>query len=125
METSDKNKYSNISPNYKLWLTSDDGKNFMGDGKWLLLKAIDEKGSLKAATKELNISYRKAWGDLKKTEIFLGFELTEKHRGGKNGGKSMLTDKGKKLINAYQKFHTDIDNYIEKSFNKFLTSLNI
>jgi len=51
---------------FKLWLSTEDAEGVFGDGKWRLLKKIDAKGSLKAASQSLHISYRKAWGDLKK-----------------------------------------------------------
>ena len=91
-------KFSNIHLNYKIWFSSEGGQNIMGDGKIKLLKAINEMGSLKAATNLLKISYRKAWGDIKKAEDILGFQLINKLRGGPAGGSSSLTEEGKRLI---------------------------
>ena len=53
---------------FKLWLSTKDVEGVFGDGKWRLLKSIDAEGSLKAASESLRISYRKAWGDLKKAQ---------------------------------------------------------
>jgi len=96
----------------------------MGQGRLKLLKTIDENGSLTSATKLLGISYRKAWGDLKKAETLLEFKLVDKHRGGQKGGSTLLTQKGKNILNAYKKLHLDIDNNIQNSFNKFIKNLN-
>ena len=41
----------NFNLNFKIWLSTPDGKGIMGDGKWQILKAIEKHGSLKAATK--------------------------------------------------------------------------
>ena len=71
----------------KLWLSSSDDEGIFGDGKWRLLRAIERESSLSAAAKALHISYRKAWGDLKKAEECLGIKFIEKHRGGDHGGK--------------------------------------
>ena len=101
--------HTNIELNYKLWLSSKEGEGIMGDGKWLLLKTIEKNGSLKLASEILGISYRKAWGDIKKAENLLGFKLIEKFRGGKDGGKSILTSDGSKIINAYEKLNLDIE----------------
>ncbi|MFH1320138.1 MAG: LysR family transcriptional regulator [Bacteroidota bacterium] len=95
----------------------------MGDGKWLLLKTIDKQGSLKAAAETLGISYRKAWGDINKTKNLLGFPLVEKHRGGKSGGNTFLTQDGKKLIKAYEQFHSDFSNSVQMAFKEFLKRL--
>jgi len=84
--------------NYKLWLSSVTGEGIIEEDKYKLLKLIDAKGSLKAASDELGISYRKAWGDMKKAESLLGYELIIRQRGGKSGGQSLLTEKAKKLI---------------------------
>ncbi len=51
---------------FKLWLSTKDIEGVFGDGKWRLLEAIETKGSLSADSKMLSISYRKAWGYLKK-----------------------------------------------------------
>ncbi len=39
-------KYSNINLNYKIWLETQDQLGILGDGKWVLLKAIEEKPRL-------------------------------------------------------------------------------
>ncbi|MCD6113655.1 MAG: LysR family transcriptional regulator [Bacteroidales bacterium] len=118
-----KDIYDSIKINCKLWLSTDDDRGIMGDGKWLLLKTIDERGSLKSAAEFLNISYRKAWGDLRKAEKILGFPLTIKTRGGESGGNSLLTEEGKKIILAYDKLHSDIHNYIDFAFDSFIKDL--
>lgn len=92
----------------------------MGDGKWLILQKIEETGSLMAATEALGITYRKTWGDLKKIEKKLGFNILEKTRGGKEGGQTILTDRGKKLIQAFGQFHQNIEKDITAAFNTFI-----
>jgi molybdate transport system regulatory protein len=117
------NLYEGISLHYKIWLTLKSGEGIMGDGKWLLLKTIDKLGSLKAAADELKISYRKAWGELKKIESFINIPVLERQRGGKDGGNTILTDEGKKIVKAYDKFHKETNVKIEKAFEKFLIEL--
>ncbi len=112
-----------ISIHYKIWLESAHGEGIMGDGKWRLLEMIHAKGSLSAATKTLGISYRKAWGDLKKAETFLGFELIERQRGGAAGGASTLTEYGKKWLAHYISFHQRLDKVFEKEMKTYLNKL--
>ncbi len=118
-------QFKNIRFNYKIWLSTNDGINLLGDGKWKILKAIEEHGSLKAATDSLGITYRRTWGDLKKIEKQLGFQLLEKSRGGKDGGKTYLTAQGKLLVNAFDEFHEKIDLVMDDAFEDFRRRLNL
>ena len=117
-------QFKDIRFNYKIWLSTNDGINLLGDGKWKILKAIEEHGSLMAATEALGITYRRTWGDLKKIENQLGFQLLEKSRGGKDGGKTYLTKQGKLLVDAFDEFHERVDSVIENAFNNFKSKLN-
>jgi len=108
---------------FKLWLSTKDVEGVFGDGKWRLLKAIETEGSLSAASQKLGISYRKAWGDLKKAQEALNITLIDKQRGGRLGGKTSLTDKGKKWVEAYTKFRSDIEKAAEKAFEKHIKAL--
>lgn len=113
----------NLKARFKLWLSSKDAEGAFGDGKWRLLKEIDKKGSLNAASKNLKISYRKAWGDLKKAQKALGVDLVEKQRGGTLGGKTILTQQGKEWVRAYAEFRSDIEKTVEKAYKKHFAGL--
>ena len=108
---------------FKLWLSSKEAEGVFGDGKWRLLKAIETEGSLKSASESLRISYRKAWGDLKKAERYLNIALVEKQRGGEGGGGSDLTAQGKKWVKAYTRFRGDIEKAVEKAYKKYIKEL--
>lgn len=95
--------YSNIRLHYKIWMSFSDERQIIDDNGWLLLCRIEEKGNLKLAAESMGISYRKAWGDLRKTEQMLRIRLTEKHRGGEHGGTTVLTSEGEKIVKAYRK----------------------
>lgn len=114
---------SGVKPKCKLWLTSQTHQSPFGDGKWRLLKAIDQTGSLKAATELLGISYRKAWGDLKNVQTLLGADLIEKHRGGKQGGTTRLTPLGKQWLDAYTNFRSEIDTAMTTAYEKHIKEL--
>ncbi len=108
---------------FKLWLNSEDAEGVFGDGKWRLLKSIDAEGSLRAASQLLHISYRKAWGDLKKAQRCLNIHLVEKQRGGALGGRTKLTEQGKKWVDAYTRFRSDIEKATEKAYEKHIREL--
>lgn len=108
---------------FKLWLSTKDAEGVFGNGKWRLLKAVESTGSLSAASKSLRISYRKAWGDLKKAQEVLSLALVEKRRGGAMGGRTALTSEGRKWVKAYTRFHGDIEKAVEKAYQKHIKEL--
>lgn len=104
---------------YQLWLSAVSGEGIIDESQYLMLRTIEKEGSLKAAAEKLGTSYRKAWGDIKKAEKLLGYDLTDKHRGGKDGGKSIITDKAKNLLQAYDVLHKKMDEAIDNAYSEF------
>ncbi len=117
-------KYSHIHLNYKIWLETKDQLGILGDGKWILLKAIDETGSLKAAMEKLKLTYRKTWNNLQQIEERLGFPILETTRGGADGGNTCLTEEGKRIVRAFDNFHNEFDVLINQAFDKFKKELD-
>ncbi len=109
---------------YKIWLSSITGDGQINDSTYDLIEQIDKLGSLKAASQALGISYRKAWGDLEKAEEILGYELTEKQRGGREGGTSVLTPAAHKLMEAYKALQQKFDDSVEEAFEEFRRKMN-
>ena len=101
----------------KIWIESE-GKPVFGAGRRSLLEAIDNYGSINQAAKEINISYRKAWGYIKAMEERLGFKLIERQTGGKNGGGAALTEEAKKFLKKYETFEMGIREFVDERFRK-------
>ena len=110
-------------PKMKLWLSSPEIEGVFGDGKWRLLQAVKEEGSLRAATEKLAISYRKGWGDLQKAERSFGVKLLDRRRGGRAGGETVLTRAGEEILAAYQQFRGDIEKAVQEAFDKHIAPL--
>ena len=85
----------------KIIFTDDDGNKFFGEGPMQLLRAIERTGSLRAAAIEMEMAYSKANKLLKQAEANLGFPLTQRSTGGKDGGGSVLTPQGKRWLRQY------------------------
>jgi molybdate transport system regulatory protein len=83
----------------RLWLETRDGM-FFGTGRGMLLEAVDRYGSLKKAAEHLGMSYRAAWGKIKKTEKVLGVLLIEQ-AGSRKGG-HRLTPGGRLLMEKFR-----------------------
>ncbi|WP_027366329.1 winged helix-turn-helix domain-containing protein [Desulfocurvibacter africanus] len=89
-----------------LWLETEDGV-FFGLGRLKLLESIESSGSLKAAAISLGMSYRAAWGKIKRTERVLGFALIEKTAGNRTGYR--LTEAGVLLKDSYRRWLDDVE----------------
>jgi molybdate transport system regulatory protein len=93
-----------------------EGEPVFGRGRRLLLEAIDKHGSINQAAKEINISYRKAWGYIKAMEARLGFKLVERRAGGRNGGGSLLTEEARGFLIKYKSLEEGIREIVDKKF---------
>ncbi|MBT3207158.1 MAG: LysR family transcriptional regulator [Bacteroidetes bacterium] len=116
-------KYYDVFLRYEIRLDLND-KNVINDKLFNLFKQIDIEGSLSLAAEKMEISYRKAWGDIKKAEELLGFSFVEKHRGGAKGGKSFLTEDGRNIVEAYFELINEFDNSLKKITKKFFNEVN-
>lgn len=81
-----------------VWLERD-GAVLLGPGRALLLERIDQMGSLRKAAQSMNMSYRAAWGKIKKTEALLGQALVEKTGHDRSG--YSLTPYGRQVLTLF------------------------
>jgi molybdate transport system regulatory protein len=71
----------------------------LGPGKLLLLQNIDKHGSISAAGRAMNMSYRQAWSLVDQLNGAFKEPVVHSQTGGKSGGGAHLTDFGKLLLN--------------------------
>ncbi len=81
------------------WCYGDKDQQTIEEALLRLLQAIKDKGSLKRACEETRLSYRHAWGLLKKWETEFDSPLVTLQRGRNHG--ASLTALGEKLLNAH------------------------
>ena len=105
----------------KLWLECE-GKPVFGRGRRFLLEAIDTCGSINQAAKEVNISYRKAWGYIKAMEERLGIKLIVRQTGGRNGGGATLTKEAREFLKKYEALEDGIREIVDARFNDIFRS---
>ena len=101
----------------KLWIEVQ-GKPVFGRGRMMLLRAIDKYGSISSAAREINISYRKAWGYLNAMEERLGIPLVSRQAGGKNGGGASLTPEAMGFLKKYENLEEDVRKKTDESFDE-------
>ena len=82
---------------------TDGDKIAVGPGKIALLEAIASTGSITAAAKSLDMSYRRAWLLLDELNHSLEHPAVDSAKGGLQGGGSSLTEVGQQLITLYRR----------------------
>ncbi len=78
----------------------------VGPGKIALLEAVAQTGSITAAAKQLDMSYRRAWLLLDELNRSLCEPAVDSAKGGAAGGGSVLTDAGRELVALYRRIET-------------------
>ena len=104
-------------------IIDDNGEQFLGNGIVWLLEKIETFGSISKAAEEMNMSYSKSWKIIKKLEKNLGVELLIRRKGGYERGGTKLSPLAKDIVQTYNIFKNDIQNYSEKKFRKFFSKL--
>jgi len=79
-----------------------------GLGRVQLLQAVARLGSLNKAAAELGMSYRAAWGRIKRTEEALGRAVVQKIRGRKG---YILTPLGEDLVRNFAAWHGEVERF--------------
>src|SRR4030042_5621259 len=94
--------HARFHPRLTLWIDDGEGRSVFGKGRMLILDAIDRQGSLAAAATSLGMSYRALWGRVRRTETRLGYALIESHAGRGHSSGSILTPRGRDLLERYR-----------------------
>jgi molybdate transport system regulatory protein len=95
----------------------------LGPGKVDLLEAIDRTGSISAASRELQMSYRRAWLLIDEVNHIFARPVVIASPGGANGGGAQLTDFGRALVAAYRRIEERTRLAIREEFAPFETDL--
>ena len=103
----------------KITITDDYGIKFFGEGPCRLLRCVEKTGSLRAAALEMEMAYSKASKLLKQAEATLGFPLTRRSAGGKDGGGSILTPEGKRWLQQYEAYRDACVNANRELFRRY------
>jgi len=75
----------------------------LGPGKVDLLEAIERKGSISAAAREMSMSYRRAWLLVSALNQMFPSPLVVAAQGGARGGGAQITEFGKEVAAAYRR----------------------
>lgn len=93
-----------MKPVTKIQLFDENGEKFFGEGPCRLLGLVEETGSLRCAAASMEMAYSKALKLVKQAEAALGFPLTQRVTGGRDGGGSTLTPEGRAFLRQYEAY---------------------
>jgi len=106
-ETSQAGEPTTASPKLKLSLRLLCGDEIaLGPGKADLLEAIARTGSISAAGKSMDMSYRRAWQLVDVMNRCFKSQLVETAKGGSHGGGAWLTPLGEEVLAHYRTMDT-------------------
>ena len=91
----------------------------LGPGKVDLLEAVREHGSISAAARSLDMSYRRAWLLIDELNQSLKSPATVSEQGGQSGGGCMLTPVGERIVRLYR----DVEAQAQKACAKQIGEL--
>ena len=97
----------------RVWIEKN-GIHVIGKGGAEILKALEEHRSLSKAARALGMSYRFAWMYINKIEKNTGLKIVNRERGGKGGGRMVLTEEGKSLLKLYEEAEKACREAVEK-----------
>ena len=91
-----------------------DSEERIGPGKILLLEKIRDAGSISAAGRAMDMSYKRAWDLVDEINRICRQPAVERQTGGKNGGGAALTPFGVSLVARYRKIERDAARAVHK-----------
>src|ERR1700731_3526524 len=80
-----------------------DAETRIGPGKIQLLENIHANGSISAAGRAMDMSYKRAWDLVDEINRICGHAAVERQTGGKNGGGAVLPPFGASLVARYRR----------------------
>ncbi|AFD09410.1 winged helix-turn-helix domain-containing protein [Solitalea canadensis] len=99
--------------NGRIWIDTPNGK-FLGHGRVELMERIHASGSIRQAALQMKMSYKQAWDLVKYINENIGEPIIISQRGGKGGGRAVITERGLSIIDQYRE--------LQKKFHEFLIS---
>ncbi len=91
-----------------------DNDYVLGPGRIHLLRLVDELGSLRKAAREMDMSYRWAWGRIRKAEEALGVPLLEQDESSKKPTK-VLTRDAREIITWFLRTEAELANVLKQA----------
>jgi molybdate transport system regulatory protein len=93
----------------------------LGPGKVRLLELIAETGSISAAARQMEMSYRRAWLLIDEVNGIFGHPVVETAAGGTGGGGAKITPLGEAVIAAFRDIENTATELVQNRLAKLLS----
>jgi molybdate transport system regulatory protein len=102
-----------------------EGRGAFGPGKAELLRRVAETGSLRAAAKDMKMSYMKAWRLAQAMNDCFAEPLILTERGGRTKGGSTVTATGQQVLEDYLAMEASVQRAAQPSWKKLSRQLKL
>ena len=99
------------------------GGHRLGRGKISLLELIKFHGSISAAGRAMDMSYRRAWLLVDEMNRMFASPVVTTQRGGSHGGKAVVTELGEELVARFRQMERNASKSIKANLDWLETSL--
>lgn len=89
----------------------------------MLLMLIDETKSVRAAGQRMQLSYSSCWNIIRTLESQLNYTLIERTQGGAGGSTSVLTDRGRLLLERYRAYEQKLKELAGELYGEYFGGL--
>jgi len=97
----------------RLWIEGPEG-TFLGYGRVVLLERIREHGSISAAARSMEMSYRHAWDLVDSMNRQSRRPVVNKSTGGRGGGGAGLTEAGEQAVECFWSVYQEFKLFLDK-----------
>ena len=104
---------------YKVTLCLLGDKRAFGPGVAELLEGVRRHGSLQGAARDMAMSYSKACTIMRNAEAIWGFPLIHRYVGGKDGGRSVLTQQAETILARYEQMNAALHAMADRQFQQW------
>src|SRR5215475_11733399 len=95
----------------------------IGPGKIRLLENIQKLGSISAAGRAMDMSYKRAWDLVDELNRLCRRTAVERQTGGKHGGGAVLTPFGMSLVARYRRIERDAASAVRRDLQALNTDI--
>ena len=100
----------------KIWIEDMEGNVVFGLGRYRILDMIRRSGSMQAAAKQLQMSYRAVWMRIRTSEERIGKQLVVRE-----GKGSSLTTFAENLMKQFKRLHAIVEAESDDVYNNLMS----
>lgn len=89
----------------------------------MLLMLVDETKSVRAAGQRMQLSYSSCWNIIRTLESQLNYSLIERSQGGAGGSTSILTERGRELLERYNTYEKALKDQANSLYAQYFGGL--